>query len=116
MSHIKASSQPPPRACPETAAMMGFFMVVMRDQGSMKEVLMAWEKVRVDISLMSAPAAKALGEPVRIMEVIVGESLRVWRAAFSSVKRGVERALRALGRLRVICPTPGAGSEVRMCS
>jgi hypothetical protein len=29
MSHIRASSQPPPRACPETAAIMGFFMVVV---------------------------------------------------------------------------------------
>jgi len=29
MSVIRASSQPPPRACPETAAMMGVFIVVV---------------------------------------------------------------------------------------
>lgn len=50
---------------------------------------------------MSAPAAKALGEPVRRMAWMVGEEERAWRAVLSSVIRGVERALRALGRLRV---------------
>lgn len=34
----------------------------------------------------------------------------------SSRKRAEERAFRALGRLRVMRPTPGLGSEVRMCS
>lgn len=29
MSHIRASSQPPPNAWPETAAIMGFFIVVV---------------------------------------------------------------------------------------
>jgi len=64
--------------------------------------LRAWENVKVAISLMSAPAAKARWEPVRIMLVIWGEVENVVRAVFSSVKRGVERALRALGRLSVI--------------
>ena len=50
---------------------------------------------------MSAPAAKAREEPVRRMAEMVGEEVRVWRAVLSSFMRGVERALRALGRLRV---------------
>jgi hypothetical protein len=50
---------------------------------------------------MSAPAAKALEEPVRTMAPMVGEAERDARAVLSSVMRGVERALRALGRERV---------------
>jgi hypothetical protein len=48
---------------------------------------------------MSAPAAKALSEPVRTMAPMVGEAWKERRAALSSRMRGVERALRALGRL-----------------
>ena len=50
---------------------------------------------------MSAPAAKARAEPVRRIAAMVGEAAKVLRAWFSSVMRGVERALRALGRERV---------------
>jgi hypothetical protein len=50
---------------------------------------------------MSAPAAKARAEPVRMMAAIVGADWKDWRAELSSVMRGVQRALRALGRLRV---------------
>lgn len=50
---------------------------------------------------MSAPAAKAFSEPVRTMAAILGEEERASKAVLSSVMRGVERALRALGRLRV---------------
>lgn len=99
---MRASSQPPPRAWPETAAMMGFLIVVRCDQDSIKDVFRAWEKVRLDISFMSAPAAKALAEPVRIMAEMDEEWDNSSRAWFSSLKRGVERALRALGRLSVI--------------
>lgn len=42
-----------------------------------------------------------MGEPVRTMAPMEGEASRVRRAALSSVMRGVERALRDLGRLRV---------------
>ena len=48
---------------------------------------------------MSAPAAKALCEPVRTMAPISGWESRVLRAVFSSRIRGVKRAFRALGRL-----------------
>jgi len=92
---------------------MGFLMVVVsEDQDSMKEVVYASEKVRVLISLISAPAAKAFCEPVRRIAEISGDWSKAWRAWLSSVMRGVDRALRALGRLSVICPTPGRGSVV----
>ncbi len=50
---------------------------------------------------MSAPAAKALAEPVRTMAEVEGWASRAVRAALSSEKRAVERAFRARGRLRV---------------
>lgn len=59
------------------------------------------ENVRGAISLISAPAAKARWEPVRTMAEMVGEASKARRASLSSAIRGVQRALRALGRLRV---------------
>ena len=41
MSHIMASSQPPPRAKPATAAMIGFLRCATRAQGAMKSVPVA---------------------------------------------------------------------------
>lgn len=102
ISHIKASSQPPPNAWPDTAPMMGFLMlVVSHDQDSMKDVVYASEKVRGAISFMSAPAAKAREEPVRRMAEMEGDLSKARRAVLSSVIMGVQRALRALGRLRL---------------
>lgn len=58
-----------PRACPDTAAIKGFFkLVVSCDQDSINEVVYASENVRVDISFISAPAAKAFWDPVRTMQ------------------------------------------------
>lgn len=51
--------------------------------------------------MISAPAAKAFCEPVRRIVRIVGDWSKERRAWLSSVIRGVERALRALGRLSV---------------
>jgi hypothetical protein len=53
------------------------------------------------ISLMSAPAAKARSEPVRTIAPVSGEASSFRRASLSSRKRGVLRALRALGRWSV---------------
>jgi hypothetical protein len=50
---------------------------------------------------MSAPAAKALVEPVRTRAPMDGSASSVRRAELSSLKRGVLRALRALGRWSV---------------
>jgi hypothetical protein len=68
---------------------------------SMKDVVYASEKVKGAISLMSAPAANARSEPVIMMAEIVEDLSNLRRASLSSVMRGVQRALRALGRLRV---------------
>lgn len=47
---------------------MGFLIVVVsKDQDSMNEFVYASLNVSVDISFISAPAAKAFWEPVRIM-------------------------------------------------
>jgi len=50
---------------------------------------------------MSAPAAKAFCEPVRTMALMSDEWSNASRAALISLMRGVESALRALGRLSV---------------
>ena len=50
---------------------------------------------------MSAPAAKAFWEPVRRIVRIEWDWSKERSAWFNSVMRGVERALRALGRLSV---------------
>lgn len=50
---------------------------------------------------MSAPAAKALCEPVRTKAPMLLSALRDLRAELSSEKRGVKRALRAFGRFSV---------------
>lgn len=82
--------------------MMGFLIeVVSEDHDSMKEFVYASEKVRVLISLMSAPAANAFWEPVRRMAEIWGDLSKACNAWFSSSMSGAERAFRALGRLRV---------------
>ena len=57
--------------------------------------------MRGAISLMSAPAAKARSEPVRTMAWMEGCDSKSRSAVLSSVISEVERALRALGRLRV---------------
>ena len=69
------------------------------DHVSMKSFPYAAEKVRSFISLISAPAAKAFSEPVRTMAEMFGFDWKERRAEFSSRMSGVERALRALGRL-----------------
>lgn len=47
---------------------------------------------------MSAPAAKALCEPVRTMALMEESASKAFMAALSSRMSGVKRALRALGR------------------
>lgn len=67
----------------------------------MKDVVYASANVSGAISLMSAPAAKALAEPVSTIAAMEGDLSKLRRALLSSEMRGVERALRALGRLSV---------------
>jgi hypothetical protein len=60
---------------------------------------------------MSAPAAKALAEPVRTMAEMEGSLSRVEVQVLSSSIRGEKRAFRALGLLRVTV----LGSHVSCC-
>jgi len=57
---------------------------------------------------MSAPAAKAFSLPVRTTAPVEVSESSFRRASFSSLKRGVQRAFRALGRLRVTVGKTGA--------
>lgn len=50
------------------------------------------------------------------MQRVEGEESSVERAELRSLKRGEERALSCLGRLRVMRETPGRGWEIKMCS
>jgi hypothetical protein len=101
--------------------MTGFRRVVKKDQGAMKLLTYASEKVNGAISLMSAPAvqevsahmlllmalllpAKALSFPVRTMAPISLSSSYFFKASLSSTNKALERALRALGRFRVTVP------------
>lgn len=85
------------------------------------------------ISLMSAPAvvkvnsvtdntdsddapAKAFSDPVSTMAPTASSSSAVFMASLSSANSGEESALRALGLLRVMSATPGAGRAVVMNS
>jgi len=74
------------------------------------------EKVRSFISLMSAPAAKAFSDPVITIAPVSLSPSSLLRASFSSRKRGVQSAFKALGRCNVINPTPGFGAETLMNS
>ena len=58
MSQVSASSQPPPSAKPDTAAIIGVRHAPRRVQKAAVEVTMASWNVRSRIALMSAPAAK----------------------------------------------------------
>jgi hypothetical protein len=68
MSHIMASSQPPPRQKPETAAINGVCNLEICCHSRNMSTDAHSSYVLSFISEMSAPAAKALLEPVRTMQ------------------------------------------------
>eukprot|EP00733_Pompholyxophrys_punicea_P002790 Pompholyxophrys_punicea_v1_NODE_2418_length_398_cov_22.262391.p1 type:complete len:110 gc:universal NODE_2418_length_398_cov_22.262391:385-56(-) len=72
MSHIIASSQPPPRANPFTAAIVGFRTSAILVQVERKLLFKFPAYVRDCISLMSAPAANAFSLPVIKLGTIPG--------------------------------------------
>mmetsp|Transcript_18997 Transcript_18997/g.58481 ORF Transcript_18997/g.58481 Transcript_18997/m.58481 type:complete len:261 (-) Transcript_18997:124-906(-) len=115
MSHIMASSQPPPSANPFTAAIVG----VRSDATSCHDANMSSAYVAGNvlsfISLMSAPAAKARSEPVRTMQPTDGSASHALVHAFTSAMSGPDSALSAFGRFSVTSPTPPRCSA-RMCS
>ncbi|CNJ08950.1 Uncharacterised protein [Mycobacterium tuberculosis] len=71
-SHIIASSQPPPSACPATAAIVGVRTAASLPHKAKKSASKASAKLSSDISLMSAPAAKARAEPVMMIAPMPG--------------------------------------------
>ena len=63
ISHIMASSQPPPSAKPDTAAIVGF--LIFATSMKSRNIFDMYDSTYVleAISLMSAPAANDLSEP-----------------------------------------------------
>ncbi len=99
MSQASASSQPPPRAKPETAATSGVLIAATRRQKEAEGWLSASAKLRSLSARMSAPAAKTFSEPAMTTQRTSGSgSSRSSSTAISSIISG-ESALRASGRL-----------------
>ncbi len=114
-SHIMASSQPPPSACPATAAIVGVRTSASLPQGAKKSAPKASANVSPAISLMSAPAANALAEPVMMIAPMPGSSSKSAAALVTSFITWVFSALRAFGRFSVMMPTRSSRST-RMVS
>ena len=108
MSHAIASSQPPPRANPRTAAISGLRMARSSDHRSNSPPLESDSGVASAISLMSAPAANARSPaPVMTMARTASSSSRACSASISCASRSKLRALSASGRRSVTSATPG---------
>src|ERR1700735_1476497 len=82
-SHIIATSHPARSAKPATAAMIGFRAFATFSQRPMKSPTKASAKVLSCISLMSAPAANALSEPVSTIAPIAGSDSKTSSAALA---------------------------------
>mmetsp|Transcript_64178 Transcript_64178/g.180646 ORF Transcript_64178/g.180646 Transcript_64178/m.180646 type:complete len:236 (+) Transcript_64178:327-1034(+) len=101
MSHIIAISQPPPKAKPLTAAITGTLQSATHVHDlNLSEVVMS-AKERGYISLMSAPAAKALPSPVRTMQPVSGSAAAAPIAAPKSLMSASQSAFNDLVRTRV---------------
>ena len=68
MSHSSASSQPPPSAKPDTAAISGVRQSATRCQNGIVDASSTSWKVRSAIALMSAPAANTSSVPAITMQ------------------------------------------------
>ena len=101
MSHIMASSQPPPSAKPATAATTGLRARAASSQSPAKLPIKASLKVLSAISLMSAPAAKAFSLPVMIMQPMSGSASNL-RIACAQLR--LEREVERVERLRPVEP------------
>ncbi|CFR82467.1 Uncharacterised protein [Mycobacterium tuberculosis] len=104
-SHIIASSQPPPSAYPATAAIVGVRTAASLPQVAKKSAVNASANVRSAISLMSAPAANALAEPVMMIAPMSGSSSSSVAALVTSFITWLLSAFSAWGRFSVIMPT-----------
>ena len=102
-SHIIASSQPPPNAYPETAAIIGFLIfIIILCSAPKKSVINISTKLFSDISFISAPAAKTFSDPV----IIITRTLLSLSAKVSDVINSLSKAelsaFNASGRSSVI--------------
>ena len=113
MSQDMASSQPPPRAKPFTAAMTGRGKLSIIRKMSLPSLPKASPSalVMVDMEPMSAPATKLLSPaPVSTTQRTVFWSMPS-KAAFRSASTSGFRALRALGRSMVRTATAPCTSQ-----
>jgi len=99
-SHTRASSQPPPRAKPETAAISGVLMAASRRQKDAAGWRSDSSKVRSRSERMSAPAANTSSEPAMTTQRISGSASNPSIAVASSSISSGDSALRASGRFR----------------
>ena len=105
MSHSSASSQPPPSAKPDTAAISGVRQSATRCQNGIVEASSTSWKVRSAIALMSAPAANTSSVPAITMQRTVSSASSSPIAAASCSITAGESALRRSGRFIRTTPT-----------
>src|SRR6267143_2029790 len=114
-SHISASSHPPPKAYPLTAAISGLVSAWMRAQRLKLSSFSTSMAPAPAISVTSAPAANARSLPVRMRQRIAGSRSKASSAWTISAMVLWFSALRTWGRLMVTIPT-GPSAWVRMNS
>jgi hypothetical protein len=105
MSQASASSQPPPRAYPDTAATSGVRSAASRGQKRAAGEVSTSAKVRLAIALMSAPAANHPSPPAITMQRTSGSSSQRSHSEASSSINSADSALRASGRSSRARPT-----------
>ena len=110
MSACMASSQPPPKQKPLTAAIIGFLNAVTRFQYSTRGSLRTPTALSEAISFTSAPAANALAEPVITTAPIWLSFSAICSCSTSSSSSLVLSAFSASGRCNVIVSTPFEGA------
>src|SRR5699024_11766808 len=92
------------------AVMIGLRTSVSRDQPANQSALYAVAKSRFDISLMSAPAAKALSLPVMMIALTSSSASNAAAASVMSVSNCRLREMSAFGLYMVINATSYAFS------
>ena len=98
-SHAIASSHPPPRQKPETAATRGVRRLRIASHRSRRRLWYSDTGVPAASSAMSAPAANARSLPPRTMQRTASSSSSFCRAATSSSISSPDRAFSCCGRL-----------------
>ena len=101
-SHIIANSHPPPRAYPDTAAIIGFLIARILLEASVNiSPMKASTKFLFAIMEISAPAANAFSEPVKTMQRTFSFFWACSNASASSSRSASFKAFKASGLFRV---------------